>query len=716
MNDSSREQIINYIEKASVAILGILFILFPVLFTNITTDLFVLPKQALLVFVTMSLLLLYGVRTFLSQSLRIKRTPFDLPILIFIFAALMSVIFSVAKYDSLYNFVPLLFAALSYFTITYNVRNQKSLGVLILSLLTGGAIVSLISLFSFLKVYVFTFDFSKVQTFTTLGSVLDQAIYLGILLSVGLYYLYPFIKNGKKALLHTQKDNLARLLSLGITSILIAVGLIVSLYMLIGLQKPIILPLATGFQTAFAAISQDPGRTLQGLLFGTGFGEFSIAFLRFKQAAFNANTDIWNLTFFRSSSYLLELLATTGLAGLLAFLFIIYRALKERPLFIPLVLLLVASIILPFGFYHLVLIFFVLGIYSSMKSLSNNDNYFEVELQLVASKKGFFVLSTEETTSKNSEKYGKILSSIVLGLIVLLTLVFGLLSFDYLVNNVTFQKSLAAAAQNNGSLTYQHQSNVLNSLTGKYTDAYYRVYSQTNLALANGLASSIPQGSSPSAQTSQTITTLVQQSINAARSATTISPSNSLNWQNLSSIYRALIGFGQNADSFAVLAAQQALQLDPTNPQEYINLGGLYYQLKAYDKALEQFQLAINLKSDLPNAYYNHAHALLQKGDLKNALAELQAVKPLIANDKTNLDKLNKEIKDLEAQIAGTNNSTNINPSLNNTEPQTVLPTQNPPVKIPAPQTVSPTPTPKASPTPTVEALPTSSETITPAP
>ena len=60
-NEEQRLELVNYIEKASIVILGLLFILFPVFLTNLTTDYFVLPKQALVVFAGLALLILYGV-------------------------------------------------------------------------------------------------------------------------------------------------------------------------------------------------------------------------------------------------------------------------------------------------------------------------------------------------------------------------------------------------------------------------------------------------------------------------------------------------------------------------------------------------------------------------------------------------------------------------------------------------------------------------------
>ena len=176
-------------------------------------------------------------------------------------------------------------------------------------------------------------------------------------------------------------------------------------------------------------------------------------------------------------------------------------------------------------------------------------------------------------------------------------------SVQFIRSDITFQRSLVAASANNGGLTYQLQREAIS--TFPYRDAYYRVFSQTNLALANNLAAAQPQGASPSAETQQTILTLIQQSINSGRSAVTLSPLTSMNWNNLSSIYRSLIGFGENADQFSVLTNQQAIALDPNNPQQYINLGGIYYQLGQWEEAQRNFQVAINLKPDYSNAYYN---------------------------------------------------------------------------------------------------------------
>ena len=189
-----------------------------------------------------------------------------------------------------------------------------------------------------------------------------------------------------------------------------------------------------------------------------------------------------------------------------------------------------------------------------------------------------------------------------------------------------------------------------------------------------------------------------------------------LDWNSLSGLYRSLIGFGQNAEQFAVLTNQQAIALDPSNPQQYVSLGGIYYQLGVWDEAIRQFTLAANYKVDYANAYYNLGHAYESKGDaasLQNALQSYQQVLTLSASDKPSNDKIKAEIAALQQKISGQANAQQQQQtqaaaqgsSLNVNEPAAQLPGRDPKTEIPAPPTtkVTPTPTPSKSPTGTPE-------------
>ncbi len=666
-----------YLQLLSLILLGLFLVKFPLIFTTLTTDAFSLPKQFDLAGIVLLSFVLLGIKFLLEKAVTIRRTPFDLPIFIFLLAAFLSAILSLNRAESLVAFAPLLFSVGLYFLLTNFVKTRKAFHFLSFALTLGGALTSLVFILSYFKVYVLPWNFTHAQLFTPMGSLLDQAIYLGLLLALDLHLLRKVWKNGK---LNFDKEDLPLSFAYAglVKTVVILAGFLLTIYSLVKLQPPVILPFSTGFQVGLAAISQDSSRAILSLLFGSGFGTFATDFTRFKQAIFNQNQTLWTLTFFRSSSFVLELLATTGVVGFLSFVFLAYKALKQKPLFIPFAIAVLTSVLLPFSPVVVVLFFVLLGLFSVHQSFSDKKDYYDVSLALVTLMNGLVSVQAADARPRG---LSRALPSFFFLLILILVGGLGFLSYRYALSNKIFQDSLVAASQNKGSDAYNKQSEAINLVN--YSDAYQRLFSQTNIALANSLSNSVPKGSSPSAQTTQTIYTLIQQGINSARFATSLSPLSAVNWQNLSSIYRSLIGFGQNADSFAVLTSQQAVALDSTNPQEYLNLGGLYYQLKIYDKAAEQFRIAINLKPDFANAYYNLAHTQEQQGDTKGALATLTQVKELVKNDPANLKIVNDEIAALQkGQTAQTQQQGTV-----------PLPPQTTPVPIPAPST-SPTPTP----------------------
>ena len=698
-----KKEISSYFENLSLFLIGVCFILFPLFFLTTTTDVFGLPKQLLLGVVSCICLLLFSAKMINEGKITIRRTPFDLPILLFLLAAFASSILSVDRFSSLIAFVPLLFAVMLYAIIVNTAKKENEIVFLLSCLVAGAAFTSIVAISSYFNVNILPFAFTKVRGFTPLGSALDQALYFAFVLPIAAYFAYPLLKSGvgKDS---QQKSLQGRYIGFAVGSLLILAGLAVTIIALATFQKPLILPLQIGFQTAFASISQDTGRVWQGFFFGSGFGTYVTDFTRFKPASFNTDATLWFQTFFNSSSFLLELLATTGFLGIVAFLFLVIQILKERPLFLPLVVAIAALFVLPFSFTLVALFFIMVGLFAAIqgslqKNPSESNKFFDVELRLVTLRRGIIEFATTESHRKHEMET---LLPIVFSLIVVLLVGFvGFFSVRYFLADTLFQQSLVAASQNNGLATYNDQTQSLSLFP--YNDNYQRVYAQVNLNLANALVASTPKGSSPSAQTQQNVVTLIQQSIQAGRNATTIAPNNVFNWQGLSSVYRSLIGFGQNADAFAILTAQQAIALDPTNPQEYINLGGIYYQLGQWDNAITQFRQATLLKQDLPNAYYNLGHAYEQKGDLTNALSQYQVVQTLVANDPVNSKKIAAEIAALQKRIgsakAQTSSASAAQPSaqtpLQVNAPSTTLPPQQKEIKIPAPKaTVTPTPTP----------------------
>ncbi len=721
----TRNEISAYIENIGLILLGILFLAYPLVVTPLTTDPYVLPKQILLGGVVIALLLFFGARMISDAAARIRRTPFDIALIFFAVVGLLSAFFSGNQLDAIIAYVPLLLSIFCYFLVVNFVKNGQSLFFLVTSFVVGACITSILAILSFFNINILPFVFAKAQTFSPLGSLLDQAMYLILVVPIAAYMAWPlakqfgFMLNGQSHEENTMDQATIKAGGFLFATVLILIALGITIYELLVLKPAgglTLLPFEIGFQTAFAAISQDTGRVLQGFLFGSGFGTFITDFTRFKQAVpFNTNTALWSLTFIRSSSLILELLATTGILGVASFGYLLMKVLeriktrhtRENPIFFAILFVVLASFLLPFSPIIQTVFFFILAIFAVAEGIKDHTNFFDVELHFVAFKRGIMPLAaspvdqaTPASISKIEDKsFTRALPVGFFVIFVLLSAVLGFFSYRYVASDILFQDSLVAYAANDGLKTYNGQTNAINLFP--YRDAYHRIYAQTNLALANSIASAQPRNASPSAQTQQTILTLIQQSINSGRNATIISPLTSLNWQNLSSIYRSLIGFGRDAENFSIASQQQTIALDPNNPQQYVILGGIYYQLGQWDNAQRQFQVAINLKPDFANAYYNYGHVLENKNDLQNALVYYQTVATLVTNDQTNLKLINDEIKSLQERIGSqaggkqVEGTTGLTPSQNqpplgiDNTPTNQLPERRPQVQIPPPNTAS---------------------------
>ncbi|MGH7245482.1 MAG: hypothetical protein ACREGI_00945, partial [Candidatus Levyibacteriota bacterium] len=359
--DLGKASIKNYLEQAMLFICGIVFLLFPLVFSTLTTESFNLPKEIFLGAVVLVSFILLSVKIMVEGKINIRRTPFDGPLFIFLLAVFASALFAVDRYDSLSAFVSLLFIVGSYFVVVNIATSKHSLLFLVNSLLVGASAAGLVGVLSYFKIYVLPFQITHAQTFSTFGQQAFYAcIYIGVTLSVAASFLIQLVK---KKNFHTQTIIFA------VTTALLTLSFLFFVWQTFTAQKPIILSFETGFQTAFAAISQDGSRILQGFFFGTGYGNYVVDFTKFKLAGFN-NNPLWYVTFFSSSSYVLELIATTGIFGIGTFIFLTIKILQnakkkmENPLFIPLLIILGAACLLPFSFLNLALFFFLLALLS----------------------------------------------------------------------------------------------------------------------------------------------------------------------------------------------------------------------------------------------------------------------------------------------------------------------------------------------------------------
>jgi Tfp pilus assembly protein PilF len=269
------------------------------------------------------------------------------------------------------------------------------------------------------------------------------------------------------------------------------------------------------------------------------------------------------------------------------------------------------------------------------------------------------------------------------------------------------KKSMVAAAKNQAQPTYDWQRKAIG--LNPYEPEYRRIYSQTNLALAQATLTK----ENPSDADKQQAAVLVQQAVNEGKAAIALDGINSSYWANLAVIYRSLVGLVDGAADWSYESYNQAVALDPANPLLKLNLGGLLYAANRFEEADRLFEGVVTLKPDLANGWYNWAYTAKKQNRINEAVARLNQAVALVPANSGDFDKATQELadwkKELEALSAPAPTPKEAE-TLKTAEP---LPTgttgEKPKVQAGelAPPTAVATPEPTATVTPTVTAKPT---------
>ena len=94
--------------------------------------------------------------------------------------------------------------------------------------------------------------------------------------------------------------------------------------------------------------------------------------------------------------------------------------------------------------------------------------------------------------------------------------------------------------------------------------------------------------------------------------------------------FRTGFGYQNEGDLDKALEEyQKALQLNPNYTQVYTNVGTVYIEKKEYDKAIQQFKRVIELNYWDRKAHYNLGLAYLYKGEVEKAQEEVKFLKSI---------------------------------------------------------------------------------------
>jgi len=652
--------------KVGLIVLAVFVFLLPFFFLSITPDFYDFNKQTFLIGTSLLCLLLLALEFVAQRQVRLTFSPFGLPLFSLVTIFVVSTFLkSPNRLDSLLEpgLTGTLLSLVILFTCAINfIRTKTELDhlvtTLVVSIATFGLITILWTSGLTQKIpLISSIQYLASNSWSPAGSPLSG---LAFLLTTLPFLVLLLIR---EKTLHLKSG----LLAVSFTLVLVATG-ITSYQLFLSpnpTSKPVFLSHSTGWAIALESLKISP-------LIGTGPDTFFSNFTRFRPVSYNLSPN-WALRFTTSSNQYLQVLSTLGLVGILAYAFLAYRIYTtliksaKSTSHLPLASLVTAATImltyffLPGTFLQLafLVIFLILAVVSL--KISGSSLITESHIDIVAA---------------SQIQASPLLPFLLLGLTLILTLPSAYFVTKAYLAEVLFQKSLAYAAKNDGKSTYDTLIKTI--ATNPYRDSYRIAYSQTNLLLANALASQKDLTDTDR----NTITQLVQQAIREAKNAVALNPLKVTNLENLAGVYKNLLNFAQGADAWTIASYQQAIALDPVNPNLRIALGGVFYAQKNWSDAIRLFQSAVDLKPDLANAHYNLAATYREKADFAPAVTSMQKALDLLDKSSADYAKAASELAELQKKV-GVPTSLVESPASALTAPEPLpTPKINPPLKL----------------------------------
>jgi len=626
---------LNFLPKITEKIVTILLPLFvflvPFFFLSFTSEYYEFNKQALLALFLFLTFGLFFLKTLLSRKLIFSRSPLDLPIFLILLIYLLSTIFSVSPSTSLLGehgiFHGGLLSFLLYIGLFYLIINTgkagslghwvtESLSYWVTGLLCSVFLLSLLALLQYFEIYLFPWDFTHQRFWTPVGSLSSLLFYLLVVL--------PLVVSQIKT-----RPYFGALIPVILAAVFLVSGWGGTLRNFLPekyrtLPREVSLDWQTSWQIANSVLGVRP-------LLGSGPATFLSDFTRFKPISFN-QTQFWNIRFNRPKNFWFETLATLGILGTGAWIYLWTKILKlvilswkqgKRQFSVSLLIFLLLTFFYPLSTVTSILFWILLALFVHQADFTE-----KVLLKVEA------VICRRGKKTTKPVPFSLLLSTIYY----LLSTIFIYLYFFRLYPAELHYKQATDLYAKDQNKAYQlaFSSAKLNPLVDVY---------QTGLSVANlSLASQVSKQASPSGQL---IRQFSNQAIVSARKAIQLDPKDVRNWENLAGLYQNLLSVDPNAFSEVISALQEAITLDPTNPLLRSQLGRFFFQNRNFSEAVNQYLSAINLKPDYLQVHYDLAQSYKAMGENQKAKTELQTVLSLLPSDSPQRESIQKELDKL---------------------------------------------------------------------
>ena len=653
-------------EKITKASIYLLVFITPLFFLPWTFNVLDFNKQALTGILVILALFAWSLKILFSGKFEFNLNRLSIPIAILLVVYIFAVIFSLSTYGSFWGwplnvssgFLTLLFFVFLYFLIANVFTKKEEIFRLLLALVSSGFISAIFGGLQLFGKFILPWDFARVISFNTIGTVNSLAVFLAILLPL-IITLQLIAKKWMRLMLAIFA--LAMLVSLVLINfwvawlVLIAGAAILFIFQMLnikgnragGIQLSMALLIIALFflifrvslpglpQTPFevspsqgAEISIAKSSLAKSPILGTGPGTFVYNFSKFKSKDLN-QTIFWNVRFVSGASEILDKLITTGILGILSlfsifvmFFWLGFRYLREKAK--------ETTDRIPF--------LLTLGVFSAFGGQVISQIFYPANFSLALVfwilLAAFVALDKRKIKSWEIGPGSSLAIRISFCLVLILIFGIGLLFFgsQKYMAEIKYVQGLRDWQQGKTEDAISRLKEAIN--LNSSLDVYWRDISQLYLVRLDELLQRSDLKTEEMASQNQI---LITGAINAAKEATTLNEANVANWNVRGFIYRNMMGIVGGAGDWALNSYQKAIELEPANPYIFTEIGRVY--LSKFDLeegqgkeenlrlASENFEKSLSLKEDYAPAHFQMAMIYVREGKTEEAIEKLGAVK-----------------------------------------------------------------------------------------
>ncbi len=649
----------------------LLVFLTPLFFSPLTQNVLDFQKQTLFLVIALLGLMGWASDALISKKLVFNFNLASVAVVAVMLATLISSLFSLYSYGSLWglpldissSFLTVTGFVLFYFLVI-NLFSKDELGKLLFTLVASSFVAALYGILQLCGLFLIPFDFAKVNSFNTVGSVNGLGLFLSVVLvavfslvfsekdkkKMGLFalfgavlFLYLILINFLAAWIvlvigslvifiqsFVDRDSFFRGKTVAIASfcllflslIFVAVDIFAGdfvgdIYKSLP-QTPVEISLTN--KTSWDVTVSTLKSSAKNLILGSGPGTFVYDYSRYKPEVIN-QTNFWSVRFGTASDEILGRLATVGILGILFLAALIgfiavkgFKMLNEDREDKELVITCYASwlaivaalFFYPFNF-ALTFLFWLLS---------------ALIIGFDEEKKRVIEFSLGSKAAYAAPLLLVVVLALQLGIIVWVGKRY-FAEVKYLQAMQALQKPDYQGAVNDLSLA-------INS-TESAQDNYLRDLSQVYLARVSAdIAKSTDQ-----TKTLETIAPLMGQAVEIAKVNTdTVNGNDANNWAVRGYVYRELIGAVKDADSWAVTSYKRAIDLEPASSYFYVELAQVYILKEDLGAATESLLKAIELNPNYSNAHYYLGLIYDKQNKKDEAIAQFETLSQLNPDNK----------------------------------------------------------------------------------